>query len=154
HQGHNGKQRLAFLAGQIRRVQSLGMSQQWSDALGVRLQAFRERIAIAHFRDQHLNDHWVYSSTVSDQERRNSRGLQSRPLVYVAVRPMRSPRETGGFIWVKNRGVRGQTRPVWDYISQQARLNGHCLQAQPKLGKKLPRSMASRISLIHRVSRR
>ena len=33
------------------------------------------------------------------------------------------------------------TQPPF-HISQQTRLKGHCLQAQPKLGKKLSRSMA------------
>src|SRR5206468_7658560 len=37
------------------------------------------------------------------------------------------------------------TQPPF-HISQQTRLKGHCLQAQPKLGKKLSRSMADRKS--------
>src|SRR3989442_5402844 len=55
---YDRKGRLAFLSGQVRGVQSLGFRQQRTHTFRICLQAFGQRIPVAHLDDyQQLNGH-------------------------------------------------------------------------------------------------
>src|ERR1051326_41104 len=54
---YDRQRRVAFFAGQVGGMQPLRFGEQRTDAFRIRLEAFRERIPVAHLGNEHLHTH-------------------------------------------------------------------------------------------------
>src|SRR5437899_12620579 len=53
-EGDNRQRRFAFFSGEVRSAQSLRFGEQRPDLLGIRFQAFGQRVPVTHFGYEHL----------------------------------------------------------------------------------------------------